>query len=352
MNFLVLIKCFGVVLGGCCFVANLFAQIPPGYYDDAEGLYGDELREALHQIIQGHTVITNSEIWSAFESTDMKPDGTVWDMYSDIPGGQPAYIYEFVTDQCGNYSQEGDCFNREHSFPQSWYGSAAPMSTDLFHIYPTDGFVNGVRANYPYGSVGVANFTTTNGSLRGTSNWTGYSGIVFEPIDEYKGDFARTFFYMLTRYYPQISQWQTDMLEGDDFTVWARDILLLWAADDPVSQKEIDRNNAVYAIQGNRNPFIDMPEFAVDVWDETVGVKPEAQESTFRMWYSSDFVWLDGTTENVQLEIFDSSGRILIQAYPDGGCLQVGHLPAGMYIVRGGGADLYGASTMKFVKIK
>lgn len=327
------------------------AQIPPGYYDDAEGLYGDELRQTLHQIIGGHSVVESSELWLLFESTDMKPDGSVWDMYSDVPDGTAAYVYEFVTNQCGNYAQEGDCFNREHSFPQSWYGSAPPMATDLFHIYPTDGFVNGIRGNFPFGQVGNANYLTTNGSKRGNCNWPGCSGVVFEPIDEYKGDFARSYFYMLTRYYPQIEDWESDMLLGDDFSDWAREMLMEWAEEDPVSQKEVDRNNAVYIIQGNRNPFIDRPEFAANVWDETVGEEELFSESTWNMWYSNDNIWFDSTTENIQsLDIYDSMGRLIKSEGNPVDQVYVNDLIPGVYIAR---AQNQSANVvLKFIKTK
>jgi len=314
-----------------CF-SSVFAQIPPGYYDDAQGLYGDELREALYHIINDHTVVSSGAIWQHFEATDQKPDGTVWDMYSDQPGGVSAYIYEFVTDQCGNYSQEGDCFNREHSFPQSWYSSASPMSTDLFHIYPTDGYVNGIRGNFPYGTVGNTNHVTTNGSKRGTSNWPGYSGIVFEPIDEYKGDFARTFFYMLTRYYPQISGWESDMLSGDNFSGWAREILLQWAEDDPVSQKEIDRNNAVYNIQGNRNPFIDISGFAHDVWIASVG-QEEYEVDKMKTWYSNGVIRFIENGNPVELvTVINTTGQVIRQKQSPSGEFNLNGITPGIYV--------------------
>jgi endonuclease I len=249
--------------------------VPSGYYDGTENLNGENLRTALFMIIKDHTSISYAELWSAFIDTDKKTNGKVWDMYSDNPGGTPPYEYTFGEDQCGNYGGEAYCYNREHSFPKSWFNDGYPMYTDLFHLYPTDGYVNGRRSNYPYGKVGSADWTSRNGSKVGRSNYNGYSGIVFEPIDEYKGDFARTYFYMLTRYMDKISQWDSDMLSGSNFSTWAKNMLLEWHRNDPVSQKEIDRNNAVYSYQYNRNPFIDNPYFANKIWDPNFVGNPE-----------------------------------------------------------------------------
>jgi len=251
--------------------SHVSAQIPAGYYDNAQGLTGAELKTALGDIIDNHTVLSYSTLWTAFEDTDKKPNGKVWDMYSDVPGGTPPYEYTFGSDQCGNYSGEGDCYNREHSFPRSWFFDASPMESDLFHIVATDGYVNGQRGSYPYGEVGTATWTSLNGSKKGNSNFPGYSGIVFEPIDEYKGDFARGYLYMATRYEYLIDDWSSPMLNGTSFpafTDWALSLLLQWHQQDPVSSKEIDRNNAIYIWQGNRNPFIDHPEFAALIWGE------------------------------------------------------------------------------------
>src|SRR5690606_27458199 len=120
-------------------------------------------------------------LWQAFGLTDRKPDDTVWDIYSDVPGGTPAYTFSFGVDQCGTYQGEGDCFNREHTFPQSWYNDLPPMNSDLFHIYPTDAWVNQQRGNLAFGTVGSVNWTSTNGGKRGSCNWPGCSGTVFEP---------------------------------------------------------------------------------------------------------------------------------------------------------------------------
>lgn len=263
-----------------------FSQIPAGYYDSANGLTGEDLRTALHNIIKGHSQQTYSSLHTHYQTTDKKSNGKVWDMYSDVPGGTPSYEYSFTSaDQCGNYSGEGDCYNREHSFPQDWFSSDYPMQSDLFHVYPTDGYVNGKRNNYPYGNVGSATWTSTNGSKLGSSATTGYSGTVFEPLDEYKGDFARTYFYMVTRYKDVASGWSSVMLTGDNLSSWAIDLLLDWSANDPVSQKETDRNNAVYGIQNNRNPYIDDPVYIEKVWGTLVDQVGEQQWSDIAMYY-------------------------------------------------------------------
>ncbi len=257
------------------------AQIPPGYYDPAAGLNGTALRAALHDIIDGHTQVSYDDLYTYFEQTDKKTDNTVWDMYSDIPEGTPPYTYQFITaDLCGNYTQEGDCFNREHSWPKSWFGGEVyPMYSDLFQLYPTDGFVNNKRGNYPYGPVGSTSWTSANGSKVGSCSWPGYSGTVFEPRDEYKGDFARTYFYMEVRYWSEDSGWPgSDMTSGSQLLPWAQSMMLAWDAADPVSAKETGRNNAVYQVQHNRNPFIDHPEYAQLIWGPASVQSPVSEQ--------------------------------------------------------------------------
>jgi endonuclease I len=261
---------------GFLFVAisfQLSGQIPAGYYDPASGKTGVALQSALHGIIKNHTVVSYTSIPGFFPQTDLKPGNVVWDMYSDVPGGTPPYTYHYnAGDECGNYNGEGDCYNREHSWPKSWFNDASPMYSDMFHIYPTDGYVNGMRSNYPYGTVGSSSWTSQNGSKLGNCNWPGYSGTVFEPINEYKGDFARTYFYMSTRYYTEDSGWNiTDMTNKSQLKPWALQMMLHWHNTDPVSTKETNRNNAMYGIQHNRNPFIDHPEYAAMIWGNPVG---------------------------------------------------------------------------------
>jgi endonuclease I len=254
---------------GFCLIGSLCAgQIPAGYYSTASGLSGNALQTALHNIIKGHTAITYAQLYIAFDSTDTKPNGQVWDMYSDIPSGTPPYTYiNDTSGRCGNYNSEADCFNREHSWPQSWFNALDPPHVDLFHIYPTDGWVNGKRSDYPYGEVTSATWTSMNGSKLGPNTTAGYALTVFEPIDEYKGDLARGYFYMSTRYMGEDSLWSTSAATNRSVILpWEVCVLLSWHHQDVVSTKEINRNNAVYKIQNNRNPFIDHPEYADSVF--------------------------------------------------------------------------------------
>lgn len=263
------------------------AEIPPGYYDPAQGLTGDALQWALHGIIDNHDPVSYDYIWTAFYTTDDIYGNKVWDMYSDIPGGTPPYIYTLGDDQGGSASGEGEGYNREHSWPKSWFGDSSPMNTDLFHVIPSDIYVNNRRGNWPYAEVGSATWTSMNGSRLGNSSTPGYSGTAFEPVDGYKGDLARNYFYMATRYKGEDNGWPgSPMTDGADLEDWAVDLLLQWHADDPVSSKETQRNDAVYAIQENRNPFIDHPEYAQLIYDPYAGIEggvtaPDVQVACF-----------------------------------------------------------------------
>ncbi len=251
-----------------------YAQIPDGYYDNAEGLEGYVLKTALHNIIKsGHNNQGYNALYDAYEEGDTDPnDGYVWDMYSENPTGTDPYNYTHHQNTCGNYSNEGDCYNREHLFPQGIFDSSSPMKSDYHHVVPSDGKVNGLRSNHPFGEVGSANTTTLNGSKSGFCSSPGYSGIVFEPIDEYKGDIARSMLYFATRYEDRVASWSHAMINGTSnqvYSDWFLDVLLAWHAQDPVSEKETVRNDAGYDFQGNRNPFIDHPEWVECIWTGT-----------------------------------------------------------------------------------
>ena len=296
---------------------------PTNYYNSANGLTGNQLKMALHNIIKGHTSISYAQIWSAFWSTDNKGNGVVWDMYSDRPGGTPPYTYYLSQDQCGSggYSVEGDCYNREHSWPQSWFNEQTTPRTDLHHIFPVDGYVNGKRSNNPYGEVRSASWTSRNGSKLGSCKTTGYTGTVFEPLDEYKGDLARALMYMSVRYYTEDTNWgSSDMTNKSEILPWAINMLLRWHEQDPVSQKEIDRNNAIYEdYQHNRNPFIDHPEYARKIWDPNWSV--EEPESALPVYLfpnpikAGQTLHLSGNNNSFDTAAFcDLCGRTLFKA--------------------------------------
>lgn len=239
-------------------VFSSFAEIPAGYYEQAVGKSSQSLKTALFNIISNCGSVSYDGLYSVYKTSDVRPDGKVWDMYSATTN------FSF-SQTCGNYKNEGDCYNREHSVPQSWFNERPPMKSDAWHVYPTDGKVNGMRSNYPFGEVGNASYTSNQGfSKVGTCSTAGYSGKVFEPNDEYKGDFARAYFYFATRYQDRITNWGNIFTSTyPNITKWQMDMLLKWHRQDPVSQKETDRNEAVYkSNQRNRNPFIDYPELA------------------------------------------------------------------------------------------
>jgi endonuclease I/chitodextrinase len=256
------------------FFTAAIAQIPSGYYTTATGT-SYTLKTQLYTIIKGHTDNGYGGLYTIYQTSDVdnfyENDGTVLDMYSEKPNGTDPYNYSTgSTQRCGNYSAEGDCYNREHIIPQSTFGSAAPMVSDAHFITPTDGKVNGQRSSYPHGTVGTTTWTSLNGSKLGSSSVAGYSGTVFEPIDEFKGDIARMYFYFATRYETTVSGYSYPMFNGTSnqvFTTAFLNMLLAWNSQDPVNAREIARNNAIYDTQNNRNPYIDHPEYVQQVWN-------------------------------------------------------------------------------------
>ena len=310
---------------------RLFSQIPAGYYDSAEGLEGDALRQSLHNIIDGHNVISYNGLWNVYEDSDLRPDGKIWDMYSTCD-------FTFDSDQCGNYSSICDCYNREHTVPKSWFNDASPMVSDAHHIVPTDGKVNGYRSNYPYGE--CSSGTTWGTGKLGSCTYPGYSGTVFEPADEYKGDFARIYFYSATRYMDVISNWSGASFSANDFSDWTRKMLLEWHHSDPVSQKEIDRNNAIHDYQYNRNPFIDNPTWADAIWDPDYLTSYAELTNAFVQVYpnpAKEYIEItQSSTENKETSVFisDISGRILISTtMQQNTTISLQGIPQGVYFV-------------------
>lgn len=254
------------------FSMTVWAEIPDGFYNNAIGKQDEALMTSLEGIIYTHTLLGYNYLWDCYPSTDAGSDGYYIDMYSTCK-------YDHSSPHPGTASYVGQGLNREHSFPKSWFGGEVdPMYTDLAMIIPADAYVNQRRSNHPYG-VCANGITYTNEELGvsmrgklGTSTYNGYTSTVFEPDDEYKGDFARIYFYMVTCYKSQVGTWpgsgQLDYTTNNykAFSSWSMQMLMEWHRADPVSQKEINRNEAVYVEQGNRNPFVDCPELAEHIW--------------------------------------------------------------------------------------
>ena len=249
----------------------IFGQIPVGYYNSIDGKMERELKTALYKILRDHTVLRYNDLWYYFNSTDRHP-GTnqVWDMYSST-------VRNFGSNP--NASVSG--MNKEHSLPKSWWGTdpantTYPSYTDLNHLYPGDAAANLAKSNYMLGVVDDPRIFNNDVSRVGMNVFAGGTARnAFEPADEYKGDFARTYMYMVTCYEDFAPLWRSDalyMFNGNEkypvFQNWSKEMLLQWSREDPVSQKEKDRNEEVFGFQNNRNPFIDFPELAEYIWGD------------------------------------------------------------------------------------
>lgn len=313
-------------------VTNAYAQGPNDsgtYYAAADGKKGAELKSALHQIIKnGHTSNSYNSLWTHFRTTDKRADGKVWDMYSS------ATNFTFGTDQAGSYSQEGDVYNREHSFPNSWFGGSSShiAYSDLHHLYPTDGYVNNRRGNFCFGENNGESYKSIGGfSKLGNCTYAG-SGApkAFEPNDIYKGDFARTYFYMVTRYENEIVSWfqnygnkegVSETLAGNKYpglTDWQVSMFLAWSKKDPIDSpiaKETPRNNAVYGIQHNRNPFIDYPGLEEYIWGSMTDVAfsyDHYQQPSAILTVKTERTYMNGTMYNMAGQVVDKSYKGLV----------------------------------------
>ncbi len=255
-------------------IASAHAEIPAGYYASLNGKKEGELKTAIFNLVRNFTQVSSyTALPQYFQRTDVYPESRRWwDMYSDIPLYAPSF----------------SGLNREHSFPKSWWGGLTDVSAyvDLNHLYPSEAAANMAKSNYPLGEVNRSQnikfqngITTVGYPVAGQG---GGAGFVFEPADEYKGDFARTYFYMVTCY--QNLTWKYFYMVSQNtyptLTTWAINLLMKWHREDPVSDKETRRNDEVYKIQNNRNPFIDYPELAELLWGNKKGQAFDASSST------------------------------------------------------------------------
>lgn len=266
-------RLFAACLVSALTVFGLFAEIPAGYYYKADGLKQKELKTALGQIVANGRFLSYGggagSTWEGFYYTDRNTtDSTVIDMYSN-----DTFRFTYTDGAPDFKAVEG--MHIEHALPKSWWGSTVYNSyKDLNHLFPAEGKINSAKNDLPLGIVGES--TSDNGVSKvgkNTFRADEYTGNCFEPADKYKGDFARAYFYVATAYekFGEQNLWQSPMMDNNTYPVWkpwAIALLLEWHRADPVSQKELDRQEEVYKIQGNRNPFIDCPDLAELIWGD------------------------------------------------------------------------------------
>lgn len=321
------------------------AQAPANYYNTATGT-GYTLKTQLKTIISnGYIDKGYAALWNIYYTSDVRADGKVWDMYSDCN-------LTFGTDQDTGSGGTSQCqkYNREHSFPKSWFNDAAPMHNDAFHVLPADKYVNGIRGNFAFGIVGNANFTSLNGSKRGNNIAPGSpSATVFEPADEFKGDLARIYFYMATRYQDVVANWTGNDSDGDSmlngtsnkvFSQWTLDMLYQWHIADPVSTKETNRNNVIYGYQKNRNPFVDHPEYVAMIWGASLSTAEFNTMAAVAVYPNpSNDHRINITYENNidQIQLINVNGQIMQQINkptPQNKTYTLDNIPSGFYFLR------------------
>ncbi len=354
------------------FAAIGFAQIPAGYYNSATGTEYALKTQLRNIIANGHNPQTyTAGLWSLYNTSlrdnFYENDGTLLDIYSENPTATDPYNYQNTGDQCGNYNAEGDCYNKEHLIPKSYFNDEMPMYSDAHHVVPSDGKVNGWRGNLPFGVVAGTNSSPCNNGATNTPCHSannsklgnnlnagysaGFSGKVFEPINEFKGDIARTYFYFATRYQNEMPGFYSAapsttevkvVFDGSANKVFSDtflNILLTWHNADPVSAKEIAFNNAIYSFQGNRNPYIDHPEYVQAIWGSPLSTAQNQMTALAVYPNPSDnhqvTIRYEGNAENIQL--VNLNGQVIKEINNpvfENGEHTLQNLPQGFYFLK------------------
>lgn len=338
---------------------NAIMSIPAGYYNNATGS-GYLLKTQLS------TIITNNYndrgyggLYTTYLTSDRdfyyENNGTLLDLYTENPTGTECeFTYGVGQDDGTLGNAECERYNREHTVPQSYFGAGIqPMFSDAHFVIPSDKYVNAQRGDFPFGRVNGLGTQYSNGSKKGSNLNSGYSfgftGTVFEPIDEFKGDIARMLLYFATRYETELVNFYANsnslskvMFDGTSdksFSTTFLNILLTWNIQDPVSQREIDRNNAIYARQNNRNPYIDTNTYVARVW----GIPLET--SSFDLLNntsiypnpSSDIVNISTIIALDEIDIITINGQVLQQIKKpvfQNNTYSISNLPKGFYFVK------------------
>lgn len=257
------------MLLGPCSSPFAWAGIPKGYYDNANGKKKAALKAALHDVIAKHTKIGYDNLWASYENVDYLPKTNSQGRHQ---------VMDYYSEEVHYFNGTGSAvsgMNKEHVAPQSWWtgGTSVAVGSDLFQVIPSESNANSAKGNYP---LGVVKGSVSYSNKRMKTGKDDNNKMVFEPCDEYKGDFARIYFYVATCY-PDVD-WRnrSDVnvsFRQEDYPTLKSDILpllLQWAKNDPVSEWEITRNDRVYSEQLNRNPFVDFPNLAEYIWGDSI----------------------------------------------------------------------------------
>jgi len=332
-------------------IAIGFAQPPAGYYNTATGT-GYTLKTQLYNIINGHNDRGYSGLYTTYNTSDKdfyyENNGTMLDMYTENPtGAECEFTYGTNQDDGTLGNNECERYNREHLVPQSVFASATPMYSDAHFVVPSDKHVNAVRGDFPFGRVGSATYTSTNGSKEGqnlNSGYSaGYSGVVFEPINEFKGDIARMLLYFATRYENVVAGYNYPMFNGTSnqvFTDTFKNILLTWNQQDPVSARETARNNAIYARQNNRNPYIDNNAYVTAIWGAPLATDDfdmVASISIFPNPTSNHTVTIESAIALDNIQLISVNGQVvreLQNPVAENNSYVIENLPQGFYFVK------------------
>lgn len=266
-------------------VGMMAEDIPAGFYDAINGTQDSVLKSTLSLLVRGgeryeygaNQYHTSSNppawekgdlkaygTWQALPLTDMHPDGIVWDMYSNCVRYYP-----------NKQGESGCSLNIEHCLPKSWWGGTVNEAyKDLYNLNPSDQRANSQKSNYAPGHVTKGDKFNNGSFLMDSKSKSQYGYICWEPEAQYRGDFARTYFFMATAY--EYLEWTayTEYISSDSYLMFSDaiiQVLLDWHRADPVSDKECCRADRISDIQHNRNPFIDYPELVEYIWGNKKG---------------------------------------------------------------------------------
>lgn len=311
-------------------LATGFAQIPPGYYEDAEGLKGEALKTALHNIIDNHTEYSYNDLRDfILRETDEDPDNS----------NNVILLYTGRSQHKDTFGGGADDWNREHVWAKSHgdFGNTPPCGTDAHHIRPTDASVNSARGNKDFDNGGVEH-SEAQGNYYTSSTW--------EPRDAVKGDVARMIFYMEVRYEGGSGELDLEVVDYVNTSPEPEhgkySTLYEWHQQDPPDAFEINRNEVIYSYQGNRNPFIDHPEFLINIYEPTIGTQENTSTNQIVVFPNptSDFISISNISsdlKNWEISITNMYGQKVRNGigYDNASMnnIDVSYLPNGIYIL-------------------